>query len=310
MKTFKEFFTESRVPIDWDSNYGKTFKLVHTPEGQQSNGSQWSPDLVSVVTPENGEAWTTWREVSNNILTNWKANWDRIQKSLGDHKYEQIIRSQSKINEDILVELFQTLPNIDTKSNWEIIDIDDYDPEGAIRAQEAKYYVEIPVKSGQKVIYEFAASIGSKKPGRELSNNEKAMLSKIHIEHLPAAEVSFKTLNHPKYGDSISMVGDADVPTVINHAMAFIKDLINHFKLNLVSFSASSKRLVGDEDVHDIDDKHLYSDSREKVYERLVQRFAGHMGFRYEKKKIGTAFPGSATRSSTDFILIRKNENV
>lgn len=210
--------------------------------------------------------------------------------------------------EYFLTELFNTLPNIDTKSNWEIIDIDDYDPDGAIKAQEVKYYVEIPIKTGQKVIYEFAASIGSKKPERELSKTEIAMLSQIHINHLPAAEVSFKTLNHPKHGDSISMVGDADVPNVINHAIAFIKDLINHFKLNLVSFSASSKRLVGDDEDSDTSDKHLYSDSREKVYERLVQRFAGQMGFRYEKKNIGTAFPGSAARASTDFILIRKNQ--
>jgi len=304
MKTFKEFIQESRSYIDWDKNYGKTFKLVHTPEGRQSSGN-WSPDLVSVVTPENGDAWTEWQEVDRDTLSNWKDNWDQIQKSLGDHKYNQIIRSQSKINESILVELFQTLPDIDTKSNWEVLDIDDYDPDGGIKAYEVKYYVEIPLKTGQKVIYEFAASIGAKKPYRELSKNEIAMLSKIHINHLPAAEVSFKTLNHPKHGDSISMVGDADVPKVINHAMAFIRDLINIFKLNLVSFSASSKKLVGDEEDSDTSDQHLYSDSREKVYERLVQRFAGQMGFRYEKKNIGTAFPGSAARASTDFILIR-----
>jgi len=212
--------------------------------------------------------------------------------------------------EYFLTELFNTLPNIDTKSNWEIIDIDDYDPDGAIQAQEVKYYVEIPIKGGQKVIYEFAASIGSKKPGRELSRNEIAMLSKIHIEHLPAAEVSFKTLNHPKHGDSISMVGDADVPQVINHAIAFIRDLINHFKLNLVSFSASSKKLYGDEEYDDSEHSNLYSNSREKVYERLIKRFASQMGFRYEKKNIGTVIPGSTVRASTDFILIRKHQGV
>jgi len=100
MKTFKQFFTESRQPIDWDSNYGKTFKIVHTPEGRQSTGATWSPDLVSVVTPENGEAWTSWKEVDKDILSNWKNNWNKIQKSLGDHKYEQIIRSMnSSLNE-------------------------------------------------------------------------------------------------------------------------------------------------------------------------------------------------------------------
>jgi len=213
----------------------------------------------------------------------------------------------SSFKEYFLTELFNTLPNIDTKSNWEIIDIDDYDPDGAIQAQEVKYYVEIPIKGGQKVIYEFAASIATQKPGKELTKTEIAMLSKIHINHLPAAEVSFKTLNHPKHGDTIAMVGDADVPQVINHAIAFIRDLINHFKLNLVSFSASSKKLQGDTNEHDTSDQHLYSDSREKVYERLIKRFASQMGFRYEKKNIGTVIPGSTVRASTDFILIRNS---
>lgn len=97
MESFREFIQESRTYIDWDKNYGKTFKLVHTPEGQQSQGAQWSPDLVSVVTPENGNAWKTWKEVPSNILANWKANWNNIQNSLGQHKYDQIIRSRKSL---------------------------------------------------------------------------------------------------------------------------------------------------------------------------------------------------------------------
>ena len=94
----KDLVKESRSFIDWDKNYGKTFKLVHTPEGQQSRGAQWSPDLVSVVTPENGNAWKTWKEVPINVLANWKANWNNIQNSLGQHKYDQIIRSQKALH--------------------------------------------------------------------------------------------------------------------------------------------------------------------------------------------------------------------
>lgn len=96
MKTFKKFFTESRQHIDWNSNYGNTFKIVYTPEGRQSAGATWSPDLVSVVTPENGDAWTTWKEVSPQLLAQWKNNWNDIQQSLGQHKYDQILRSQRK----------------------------------------------------------------------------------------------------------------------------------------------------------------------------------------------------------------------
>ena len=211
--------------------------------------------------------------------------------------------------EYFLTELFQTLPNINTTSNWKILDIDDYDPEGGLKATEVKYYVDIPIKSGQNVIYEFAASIGSKKPGKELSDKEKSALSKIHIEHLPAAEIVFKVLNHPKHGDSISMVGDANVSQVLNHAMAFIKDIINKFKLNLVSFSAAGKRgkMQNNElnpDATPVRD--MESVSRAKVYERLIKKFADQLGFRYQRKDTpGTGF-GLNIYDSTDFILIRK----
>jgi len=89
--------SESRKYIDWDLNYGKSFKLVHTPEGKQSSETKWTPDLISIVTPENGDAWSEWIEVDADTLLKWKDKWNNIQKSLGDHKYNQIIRS-SKTN--------------------------------------------------------------------------------------------------------------------------------------------------------------------------------------------------------------------
>jgi hypothetical protein len=51
-----------------------------------------------VVTPENGKAWTMWKEVPEDILKNWKANWSNIQRSLSQHKYDQIIRSQKALH--------------------------------------------------------------------------------------------------------------------------------------------------------------------------------------------------------------------
>jgi len=78
--------------IDWDKNYGKSFKLVYTPEGAQS-GVEWTPDLISIVTPENTNAWYEWEELSDEKLDMWKENWDNIQKTLGNHKYNQIIRN-------------------------------------------------------------------------------------------------------------------------------------------------------------------------------------------------------------------------
>jgi hypothetical protein len=78
--------------ISWDENYGKSFKLVKTPYGAQSGG-KWEPNLVSIVTPENTNAWYEWEELSDEKLDMWKENWDNIQKTLGNHKYNQIIRN-------------------------------------------------------------------------------------------------------------------------------------------------------------------------------------------------------------------------
>jgi len=81
--------------IDWDENYGNSFKLVHTPEGAQTGG-EWNPDLISIVTPENTNAWYEWEELPEEKLMGWKENWDNIQKTaLAVHKYNQIVRSMS-----------------------------------------------------------------------------------------------------------------------------------------------------------------------------------------------------------------------
>ena len=84
--------TGEKYYISWDKNYGKSFKLVKTPYGAQSGG-KWEPNLVSIVTPENTNAWYEWEELSDEKLDMWKENWDNIQKTLGNHKYNQIIRN-------------------------------------------------------------------------------------------------------------------------------------------------------------------------------------------------------------------------
>jgi len=99
IKSMMGLITESndyieRLYIDWDENYGNSFKIVHTPEGTQTGG-EWNPDLISIVTPENTNAWYEWEELPEEKLIGWKENWDGIQKGLGVHKYNQIIRSMS-----------------------------------------------------------------------------------------------------------------------------------------------------------------------------------------------------------------------
>jgi hypothetical protein len=66
--------------IDWDQHYGTAFKLVHTPDN----------DTVSIVTPENGDAWN-WTEVSPELRAHWKSNWAIIQRTLYPYKRQQII---------------------------------------------------------------------------------------------------------------------------------------------------------------------------------------------------------------------------
>ncbi|MGA1048581.1 MAG: hypothetical protein ACO3UU_11240 [Minisyncoccia bacterium] len=105
MKSMMGLITESndsieRLYIDWDENYGNSFKIVHTPEGAQTGG-EWNPDLISIVTPENTNAWYEWEELPEEKLMGWKENWDTIQKGLGDHKYNQIVRSMSNNQQEI-----------------------------------------------------------------------------------------------------------------------------------------------------------------------------------------------------------------
>ena len=100
IQSMMDLITESnkskeRLYIDWDKNYGKSFKLVYTPEGAQS-GVEWTPDLISIVTPENTNAWYEWEELPMEKLMGWKEKWDGIQKTaLAVHKYKQIVRSMS-----------------------------------------------------------------------------------------------------------------------------------------------------------------------------------------------------------------------
>jgi hypothetical protein len=87
MKSFKTFINENEDPYHWDTNYGKRFKFVHTPEGKQD--SPQDHPTISLVTPANGDAWN-WPEVSQQHLAQLKANWSEIQKTIAPHKRIQI----------------------------------------------------------------------------------------------------------------------------------------------------------------------------------------------------------------------------
>jgi len=76
MKTFFQYLREETEfdihNVDYDKNYGKSFRWAYTPEGQGVPGS------FSLVTPENGDAWKNWKPVS-----------DEHHKMLRDKWHEQ-----------------------------------------------------------------------------------------------------------------------------------------------------------------------------------------------------------------------------
>jgi hypothetical protein len=77
------------IYIDWTKNYNKSFKFCNTPP---SAVEHYKKGLISLVTPENGNAWISWKEINKNKLKIWKQRWDDIQKTLPDYKYKQILK--------------------------------------------------------------------------------------------------------------------------------------------------------------------------------------------------------------------------
>lgn len=73
-----------REEIDWNENYGHSFKIVETPNEMVRE------DSTMIVTPKNIEEWG-WDEVSEQKLCKLKRNWNIIQKNLSEHKYNQIL---------------------------------------------------------------------------------------------------------------------------------------------------------------------------------------------------------------------------
>jgi hypothetical protein len=74
-----------REPIDWDENYGQSFKAVKTPI---DNGQ--IEDKTMIVTPNNIEQWNNWEEITEKNLYRLKKNWNIIQRNLSEYKYKEI----------------------------------------------------------------------------------------------------------------------------------------------------------------------------------------------------------------------------
>jgi hypothetical protein len=76
-----------RETIDWNTNYGHTFKVVQRPLDEVN-----IEDSTLIVTPKNKTEWETWSEVPEENLCKLKKNWEIIQKNLSEHKYMEILQ--------------------------------------------------------------------------------------------------------------------------------------------------------------------------------------------------------------------------
>jgi len=97
MLSFRKFLLENTpLPhIDFDTWHGKAFRLAVTPPGKSANSKgeiiSDEPGRVSIVTPENGDAWH-WPDAHPDTVEHFRKNWSEIQTTLGDYKRGQIDR--------------------------------------------------------------------------------------------------------------------------------------------------------------------------------------------------------------------------
>lgn len=82
--------------IDFDKWHGKAFRIAVTPSGRSSTkgGETINDEMgrLSIVTPENGDAWD-WPSASPEQIDTMRRNWGNIQSDKGGkYKMDQIRR--------------------------------------------------------------------------------------------------------------------------------------------------------------------------------------------------------------------------
>ena len=93
MKSFNQFITEKQESndlhaMDYDKNYGTSFRWAHTPKDQAGT--------FSLVTPSNAGAWKKWKPVSSKQASRLKDKWhqhkeaETLHKFVAPHKAKQI----------------------------------------------------------------------------------------------------------------------------------------------------------------------------------------------------------------------------
>jgi hypothetical protein len=108
--------------------------------------------------------------------------------------------------------------------------------------------------------------------------------------------VKFQRTNPKRPNASLGITGEGDAMRVFATVIDIIKEFVKKEKPQELNFAAHKPEWMSDLP-HGHPDKKKDMTSRERLYKRLVQRYAGRMGYKYSTE---------TDSSATDFRLIPK----
>jgi hypothetical protein len=108
--------------------------------------------------------------------------------------------------------------------------------------------------------------------------------------------VKFQRTNPKRKNASMDITGEGDAMRVFATVIEIIKEFLKKEKPQELNFAAHKPEWMTDLP-HDHPDKKGQKGSREKLYKKLVQRYAGRMGYKYSS---------TSSSSATEFSLVRK----
>ena len=125
--------------------------------------------------------------------------------------------------------------------------------------------------------------------------DDKSEVDVLFKENEVSADESYWTVNFERNGDTRA-TGEGDAMRIFATVIEVIKDFVKKEKPQEMVFSA--EKPAWRMNLHHNDPKRSKEmGSREKLYKKLVQRYAGRMGYKYSTQ---------SDYSATDFRLVRK----
>jgi hypothetical protein len=125
--------------------------------------------------------------------------------------------------------------------------------------------------------------------------DDKSEVDVLFKENEISDDESYWTVNFERNGDTRA-TGEGDAMRIFATVIEIIKDFTKKEKPKEMNFSA--EKPAWRMNLHHLDPKRSKEmGSREKLYKRLVQRYAGRLGYRYTTQ---------SDYSATDFRLVQK----